>query len=596
MCRTSSKRASSRQTFDVRIHNEGLHLVIATESLAGVDWEDAVVLALDEEGAAAATAEGIFVPLALAQDNALTIRVVLGDLEGHENRWAAHTCGRLRVDCGRLVLGNGPHAIQRDLLPDPATRAFSIPVGDYQLDSFAYVPAAAWMTGQLDLGHAVAADTRDGRRVDLLLRLSPWTGESRVHALSTELSGQPALVWTVRDDDSEIGALGARRMRLGRQFKPRARRAPAKTKADVRPQRSGLSELARSLVERRTNVTPRQLAGRLFECLRLGDLGGIEALLDQGADPLETAGFDMSPLESAIVSHPAALAVFKAHFETRGVPVSLELSLLTAVRRGDIDRVKAAISRGPRAAEMNDALASSLLGDHRNTLVGLLLDAGADPSGAPLRTAVRWGNQDLVLRFLDAGARPDPGTLEVAAASHSRLGVLNLLLEAGGQPTEAALSAAAEAGNELAFEMLASGLEAGLVGKYRPRLHESEEPPLSLYEAASSGYPAAVEHVLARGAAIDAPLDHYNGTALVFAVKSGHAEMVQMLLDKGANPNVPLANPALHWAADVGRADLVRMLLDAGADPRLRDQCDELAVEQTRDRDVIALLGARDER
>ena len=67
----------------------------------------------------------------------------------------------------------------------------------------------------------------------------------------------------------------------------------------------------------------------------------------------------------------------------------------------------------------------------------------------------------------------------------------------------------------------------------------------------------------------------YNGfTALIHAAYEGHVEVIQKLLDAGVNPNTYSSHPynfkilaatALHWAERRGHEDVAQMLRDAGA-------------------------------
>jgi outer membrane protein assembly factor BamB len=58
----------------------------------------------------------------------------------------------------------------------------------------------------------------------------------------------------------------------------------------------------------------------------------------------------------------------------------------------------------------------------------------------------------------------------------------------------------------------------------------------SLWAAAKAGDRAGVEKALAAGVPVDAGT-RYQQTALMFAAQSGHADIVALLLEKGANPN-----------------------------------------------------------
>ena len=65
------------------------------------------------------------------------------------------------------------------------------------------------------------------------------------------------------------------------------------------------------------------------------------------------------------------------------------------------------------------------------------------------------------------------------------------------------------------------------------------------------------------------------GLALLYAALHGRSEVIELLLDAGADPNhrppFDHRGTALHWAVMGDRADAVRCLLEAGADPGLRD-------------------------
>lgn len=90
--------------------------------------------------------------------------------------------------------------------------------------------------------------------------------------------------------------------------------------------------------------------------------------------------------------------------------------------------------------------------------------------------------------------------------------------------------------------------------------------------ASMAGNVLAAKRLLNAGAPLDDPNDMY--PPLAVAASGGHADIVRMLLDHGANANATdvLRKTALHNACmRDDRAAIVRMLLDAGADVGILD-------------------------
>jgi ankyrin repeat protein len=105
-----------------------------------------------------------------------------------------------------------------------------------------------------------------------------------------------------------------------------------------------------------------------------------------------------------------------------------------------------------------------------------------------------------------------------------------------------------------------------------------EESPLIL--AARAGDVAAVRRLAAGGHANDA--GGVNGwPVLMHAIHKNQLGSVAALLDAGADPN--RANPRgltpLMMAASYGRADMVKLLMQRGADPRTTDRDNETALD-----------------
>ena len=75
-----------------------------------------------------------------------------------------------------------------------------------------------------------------------------------------------------------------------------------------------------------------------------------------------------------------------------------------------------------------------------------------------------------------------------------------------------------------------------------------------------------VQQHLSQGVSVDA-VDVEGRTALFFAAANGHLEIVELLLEKEADPNIANAqgNTSLHWACVNGHTAVVEKLLGVGA-------------------------------
>ena len=216
-------------------------------------------------------------------------------------------------------------------------------------------------------------------------------------------------------------------------------------------------------------------------------------------------------------------------------------------------------------------------------MVQLLLDAGADANAAlpeggetVLMTAARTGRPAAVMALLDAGANPNGGESEFGetplmwAASEDRDDVVRLLVARGAEVN--ARSA------KTAFDRERQGQSVLPRGNWTPLMY-----------AARQGAKAAVR-ALADGGA-DLNLQSPDGaTALHLAIINAHFDLAALLLEKGADPNVPDVSGmgALYAAVDMntlpfmhgrpypkpsgrlGVTDMVNVLLAHGADVNQR--------------------------
>src|SRR5215467_11338550 len=92
--------------------------------------------------------------------------------------------------------------------------------------------------------------------------------------------------------------------------------------------------------------------------------------------------------------------------------------------------------------------------------------------------------------------------------------------------------------------------------------------PAPVAEAAMRGDREAVKVLLQKGADVNVPLSD-GLTALHYAASLGDAQMAEMLIYAGANPKARTRindYTPLHLAGDSGSAAIVTMLLNVGAD------------------------------
>ena len=237
-----------------------------------------------------------------------------------------------------------------------------------------------------------------------------------------------------------------------------------------------------------------------------------------------------------------------------------------ATDQGDVARVEQLLAEGLDAnAPFPDGTRPLFVAGARGAddVVGLLLKAGADVDGTdsaeatPLMIAAQEGHQGTVGLLIAAGAtvdhqRRDAVTALWLAAHQGRADVVDMLIAAGAEVD---------------------------ARQYRG--------PTVLHAAAMNGHAAIVKRLLLAGAAVRT-IDVDNGVSPLYdAAKGGHAEVVALLLKAGADVNAartPPGNQAgqmqilssfarrthgqtpLYTAAANGHARIVAMLIEAGAD------------------------------
>jgi len=116
---------------------------------------------------------------------------------------------------------------------------------------------------------------------------------------------------------------------------------------------------------------------------------------------------------------------------------------------------------------------------------------------------------------------------------------------------------------------------------------------MPLHLAAGSGHKDVVEFLLDKGAMIDVPDRMLAFTSLHWASKSGHKDVVELLLNRGAmidNPiNVGGSTP-LHLAAEGGHMDVVQLLIKKRAAINKKDKNSETAIGLATKNNQLAIV------
>jgi len=234
------------------------------------------------------------------------------------------------------------------------------------------------------------------------------------------------------------------------------------------------------------------------------------------------------------------------------------MPLHVAARDGDVDRVRELLAQGADA----------------NVQVRSREQRSPEWGNTPLHYAVASGNAEIVKLLVDKGTKVEAANDRGATALHratQNVEIVKLLIDKGAKVDaadergETALHWAALDGTpEVVGALLAAG------GSVVAKDHEGRTP---LHAAAEGGNVAAATALLDKQKDAAAIADNFGLTPLHLAARNRAEQVVAMLLDRGATPNVQdkFGFTPLHDATRANAPAIVSQLLAANANPAVTD-------------------------
>ncbi|CAD7697450.1 unnamed protein product [Ostreobium quekettii] len=324
----------------------------------------------------------------------------------------------------------------------------------------------------------------------------------------------------------------------------------------------------------------------------------VDVLIEAGADVNARSDYGGTPLKYAVISGELAIvhALLKAGASTDGVAAGNGAGILFRVMtEGSHEVAQELIAEGQSVEGLSGVTETPLLLAAKFShapIVAALLDAGARPDqkdefgATPLHFASNIGGPDsnnITRALLEAGADVDVSdnrgrTPVFYAAEFGNVGVMKILLAAGADPSlkdddgETLESLACLCSRSVQYNFCAD--DGCVDGDTKAVIHSLLEGELQaagankkLWKAAKKGNATKVKNALDEGANIEFRWGAFKETPLGVASSHGRTEVVEVLIDAGADVEGADKDgiPPLTAAVFSGEVGVVQTLLTAGA-------------------------------
>jgi ankyrin repeat protein len=297
---------------------------------------------------------------------------------------------------------------------------------------------------------------------------------------------------------------------------------------------------------------------------------------------------------SALVNQPSLRKAF-IHATLAGIikqkPTTALKLLQEAVKNGNLELAKEliladlpkALSLKYDARELYSLLLDNAINNEHPAIAELLLSHGADANYRVENTtekvpfylkpfivkAIDKNNADLVKLLIDHEAQVEPfyfglSPMQLATQQRNKK-IVELLLTKEAEPNllNTALKIASENGDKEITEILiARGADTSHLSS--PEGKEKREKREKLFEAVRHGDVAEITKLLDQGVEVDIR-DELNQTPLIAAAKVDDKNLVEMLLQKGADVNAQ-GNGPINALLIAKNPEVVELLLQHGAE------------------------------